>query len=101
MLIGRTKTTMQTNAIRTTMSIGTAGKKMTINPQKPMRTPSVLIGFSYIPNPPVRGSLKISSFGVAKVKTTKSSAITQSTAIAAFDDLQRNFSVRNSLVSYR
>ena len=29
MLIGRTKTTMQTNAIRTTMSIGTAGKKMT------------------------------------------------------------------------
>ena len=28
MLIGRTKTTMQTNAIRTTMSIGIAGKKM-------------------------------------------------------------------------
>ena len=28
MLIGRTKTTMQTNAIRTMTSIGTAGKKM-------------------------------------------------------------------------
>ena len=28
MLIGLTKTTMRTNAIRTTMSIGIAGKKM-------------------------------------------------------------------------
>lgn len=31
MLIGRIKTTMQTNAIQATMSIGIAGKKMMID----------------------------------------------------------------------